>query len=102
MVQKKGYSERMKNRPKLIVMDTMNFLIESARKDLDEVLGMIDVLTINDAEARDLSGEYSLVKVAKKILTMGPKIPYHYEGRTWCAFYLTKNHACSSRFALPA
>lgn len=72
MVQKKVI-QRMKKRPKLIVMDTMNFWIESARKDLDEVLTMIDVLTINDAEARELSGEFSLVKAAKKILAMGPK-----------------------------
>ena len=51
----------------------VNFWIEAARKDLDEVLTMIDVLTINDAEARELSGEFSLVKAAKKILAMGPK-----------------------------
>jgi sugar/nucleoside kinase (ribokinase family) len=69
----KNVIQRMKKRPKLIVMDTMNFWIESFRKDLDEVLGMVDVLTINDAEARELSGEFSLVKAAKKILTMGPK-----------------------------
>ncbi|GGH18486.1 sugar kinase [Mucilaginibacter phyllosphaerae] len=65
--------KRLKNRPKLIVMDTMNFWMDIAMGDLLETIKMIDVLTINDAEARQLSGEYSLVKAAKKILTMGPK-----------------------------
>ncbi len=65
--------ERLKNRPKLIVMDTMNFWMDIALDDLLETIKLIDVLTINDAEARQLSGEYSLVKAARKILTMGPK-----------------------------
>lgn len=65
--------KRLKNRPKLIVMDTMNFWMDIAMDDLKETLKMVDVLTINDAEARQLSGEYSLVKAAKKIHTMGPK-----------------------------
>ena len=65
--------KRMKNRPKLIVMDTMNFWMDIAMDDLLETIKMVDVLTINDAEARQLSGEYSLVKAANKILTMGPK-----------------------------
>lgn len=65
--------KRLKNRPKLIVMDTMNFWMDIAMDDLLETIKMIDVLTINDAEARQLSGEYSLVKAAKKILTLGPK-----------------------------
>ncbi|MGY3213635.1 PfkB family carbohydrate kinase [Mucilaginibacter sp. HD30] len=65
--------KRLKNRPKLIVMDTMNFWMDIALDDLLETIKMIDVLTINDAEARQLSGEYSLVKAARKILTMGPK-----------------------------
>jgi sugar/nucleoside kinase (ribokinase family) len=60
-------------RPKLIVLDTMNFWMETAWDDLMETLQMVDVLTINDAEARQLSGEYSLVKAAQKILAMGPK-----------------------------
>src|SRR6476659_1460043 len=64
---------RMKKRPKLIVMDTMNFWMDIAMDDLLATIKMVDVLTINDAEARQLSGEYSLVKAAKKILTMGPK-----------------------------
>jgi sugar/nucleoside kinase (ribokinase family) len=65
--------KRLKSRPKLIVMDTMNFWMDIAIDDLLETIKMIDVLTINDAEARQLSGEYSLVKAARKILTMGPK-----------------------------
>jgi sugar/nucleoside kinase (ribokinase family) len=65
--------KRIINRPKLIVMDTMNFWMDIALDDLLETIKMVDVLTINDAEARQLSGEYSLVKAAKKILTMGPK-----------------------------
>lgn len=65
--------QRLKNRPKLIVLDTMNFWMDVAMADLLETLKMVDVLTINDAEARQLSGEYSLVKAANKILKMGPK-----------------------------
>ncbi|MFO0203908.1 MAG: PfkB family carbohydrate kinase [Alphaproteobacteria bacterium] len=65
--------ERMAERPKLIVMDTMNFWMETAMEDLMKVIRLVDVLTINDAEARQLSGEYSLVKAAQKILKMGPK-----------------------------
>lgn len=65
--------KRLTNRPKLIVMDTMNFWMDIALNDLLETIKMVDVLTINDAEARQLSGEYSLVKAARKILTMGPK-----------------------------
>ncbi|MEO6538336.1 MAG: PfkB family carbohydrate kinase [Ferruginibacter sp.] len=64
---------QMKVRPKLIVMDTMNFWMDIAMEDLKEVLKKIDVLLVNDGEARQLSGEYSLVKAAKKILGMGPK-----------------------------
>ncbi|MFN4811051.1 MAG: PfkB family carbohydrate kinase [Bacteroidota bacterium] len=63
----------LKNRPKLIVMDTMNFWMDIAMEELVKTIAMVDVLTINDAEARQLSGEYSLVKAAQKILTMGPK-----------------------------
>ena len=65
--------ERLKSRPKLIVMDTMNFWMEIALDELKKTIAMVDVLSINDEEARQLSGEYSLVKAAKKILAMGPK-----------------------------
>ncbi|MEM9022650.1 MAG: PfkB family carbohydrate kinase, partial [Bacteroidota bacterium] len=64
--------EQLNNRPKLIVMDTMNFWMDIALDDLKAVMKKVDVLTINDEEARQLSGEYSLVKAARKILTMGP------------------------------
>lgn len=65
--------KQMKKRPKLIVLDTMNFWMDTAMDDLKTVLNLIDVLLINDTEARQLSGEYSLVKAAKKILEIGPK-----------------------------
>ena len=63
---------QMKTRPRLIAMDTMNYWISSALEDLKKVLAMVDVLMVNDAEARELTGEYSLVKAAKKIMEMGP------------------------------
>jgi sugar/nucleoside kinase (ribokinase family) len=65
--------ERLVKRPRLIVMDTMNFWMEVAMDDLRKTLTMVDVLSINDEEARQLSGEYSLVKAAAKIQEMGPK-----------------------------
>ncbi len=64
---------QLKVRPKLIVMDTMNFWMDNSMPDLLEVLKKIDVLLVNDGEARQLSGEVSLVKAAKKILNMGPR-----------------------------
>ena len=64
--------KRLKNRPKLIVLDTMNFWMDIALDELLATLKLVDVLTINDAEARQLSSEYSLVKAAEKILKMGP------------------------------
>lgn len=66
--------EQMTKRPKLIVLDTMNFwMTEAFMPALKKTISMVDVLTVNDAEARELTNEYSLVKAAKKILTMGPK-----------------------------
>ncbi len=64
--------ERLTNRPKLIAMDTMNFWMDIAMDDLKKTLTMIDVLIINDEEARQLSGEYSLKKASKVIRAMGP------------------------------
>ncbi|MCS7005062.1 MAG: PfkB family carbohydrate kinase [Cytophagales bacterium] len=66
--------ERLHRRPRLIVMDTMNFWIQTAYEELLKTLKLVDVLSINDEEARMLSGEYSLVKAAKKILSLGPKV----------------------------
>jgi len=65
--------ERLTTRPKLVVMDTMNFWMEIALEDLKTTLSKVDVLSVNDEEARQLSGEYALVKAARKIQTMGPK-----------------------------
>lgn len=72
-IQQKVISQ-LKKRPRLIVLDTMNFWMDTAMDDLKKTLTMVDVLTINDSEARQLSEEYSLVKAAQKILKMGPKI----------------------------
>jgi sugar/nucleoside kinase (ribokinase family) len=72
-VQQKVLAQ-LPGRPKLIVLDTMNFWMDIALPELLETIKGIDVLTINDSEARQLSGEYSLVKAAQKILTMGPKV----------------------------
>ncbi|TNF49467.1 MAG: sugar kinase [Bacteroidetes bacterium] len=66
--------ERLEKRPKLVAMDTMNFWMEIALDELKKTMSMVDVLIINDEEARQLSKEYSLVKAAKVIRAMGPKI----------------------------
>lgn len=66
--------ERLEKRPKLIAMDTMNFWMDIAWDELMKTMKMVDVLIINDEEARQLTKEYSLVKAAKKIKSMGPKI----------------------------
>lgn len=65
--------EQLKTRPKLIAMDTMNFWMDNALDDLKKLLTMVDVLLVNDSEARQLSGQFSLVKAAKEIQKMGPK-----------------------------
>tara|TARA_R110001583_G_scaffold160872_1_gene312769 strand:- start:46276 stop:47202 length:927 start_codon:yes stop_codon:yes gene_type:complete len=65
--------KQIPNRPKLVVLDTMNFWMDNTLDELMEVIAKIDVITINDEEARQLSGEYSLVKAAQKIHEMGPK-----------------------------
>jgi len=65
--------DQMKKQPKLVVLDTMNFWMDCALPELLAVIKRVDVITINDEEARQLSGEYSLVKAAAKIHTMGPK-----------------------------
>jgi sugar/nucleoside kinase (ribokinase family) len=65
--------KQMKQRPKLIAMDTMNFWMDNALDDLKKLLTLVDVLTVNDSEARQLSGEFSLVKAARAIMKMGPR-----------------------------
>lgn len=64
--------EKMPQKPKLVILDTMNFWMDTALDQLKEMIKKTDVITINDEEARQLSGEYSLVKAAKKIHAMGP------------------------------
>lgn len=65
--------DQMVKRPKLVILDTMNFWMDSALEDLKKVIKRVDVITINDEEARQLTGEYSLVVAARKIHEMGPK-----------------------------
>jgi len=65
--------DQMEKKPKLVVLDTMNFWMDCALPELSDVIKRVDVITINDEEARQLSGEYSLVKAAAKIQDMGPK-----------------------------
>lgn len=65
--------EQLRTRPRLICMDTMNFWMETALEDLEKVIAQVDVLMVNDSEARQLSGEFSLVKAARSIMKMGPK-----------------------------
>lgn len=65
--------EQMNEKPDLIILDTMNFWMDTALSDLKKVIRKVDVITINDEEARQLTGEYSLVTAAKKIMGMGPR-----------------------------
>lgn len=75
--------DQLQKKPKLIVMDTMNFWMETAMPELKEVLQRVDLLMVNDAEARELTQQYSLIKAANKILEMGPKYLIIKKGRTW-------------------
>jgi sugar/nucleoside kinase (ribokinase family) len=65
--------KQLRHAPQLVIMDTMNFWMDVAMDELKTALGMVDLLMVNDSEARQLSGEYSLVKAARKIQAMGPK-----------------------------
>lgn len=65
--------DQLEKKPKLVVLDTMNFWMDCALPELLDVIKRVDVITINDEEARQLSGEYSLVKAANKIQELGPK-----------------------------
>ena len=67
-----GVIEQMNEKPDLVILDTMNFWMDTALEDLMKVIAKVDVITINDEEARQLTGEYSLVVAAKKIMAMGP------------------------------
>ena len=65
--------KQLKHKPELVIMDTMNFWMSIAMDELKQAISMVDLLMVNDSEARELTGEYSLVKAAKKIQLMGPK-----------------------------
>jgi sugar/nucleoside kinase (ribokinase family) len=65
--------DQLKHKPKLVIMDTMNFWMDIAMEELQQVIARVDLLMVNDSEARQLSGEYSLVRAAEKIMAMGPK-----------------------------
>lgn len=97
-VQKSVISQ-LKTRPKLIVLDTMNFWMDIALDELKDVLKMVDVLVVNDGEARQLSGEYSLVKAAKVIREMGPKYLIIKKGEHGALLFY--NHQIFSAPALP-
>ena len=86
---------QLRVRPKLIVMDTMNFWMEIALNDLKAVLKKVDVLMVNDGEARQLSGEVSLVKAAKVIMEMGPAFLVIKKGEHG-ALLFHKNHVFSA------
>ena len=89
--------EKMHNRPKLVILDTMNFWMDSAMDILLQMIAKTDVISINDEEARQLSGEYSLVKAAQKIHAMGPKFVIIKKGEHGALLF----HA-GKIFAIPA
>lgn len=83
--------DQMTTTPKLIVLDTMNFWMDCALPELMDIIKRVDVITINDEEARQLSGEYSLVKAAEKIHTMGPKYVVIKKGEHGALLFEGKN-----------
>ncbi|KGO90342.1 PfkB family carbohydrate kinase [Flavobacterium suncheonense] len=83
--------DQMEAKPKLVVLDTMNFWMDCALPELMDVIKRVDVITINDEEARQLSGEYSLVKAAAKIHTMGPKYVVIKKGEHGALLFNEKN-----------
>lgn len=83
--------DQMEVKPKLVVLDTMNFWMDCALPELLDVIKRVDVITINDEEARQLSGEYSLVKAAAKIHTMGPKYVVIKKGEHGALLFNDKN-----------
>ncbi|MDR2234504.1 MAG: PfkB family carbohydrate kinase [Chryseobacterium sp.] len=89
--------EKMNERPKLVILDTMNFWMDTAWDILMDMIAKTDVITINDEEARQLSGEYSLVKAAKKIHAMGPKYVIIKKGEHGALLFHDNNV-----FAIPA
>ncbi|GAB4301841.1 MAG: PfkB family carbohydrate kinase [Marinilabiliales bacterium] len=90
-VKQRKTIEGFKKRPKLIMMDTQNYWITHNYEELIKTLAVIDILTINDEEARHLSGEYSLSKAAKKILKFGPKFLIINKGKHGTLLFHKKN-----------
>ena len=86
-----GVINQLSTRPKLIVLDTMNFWMDNARDELIEGIKHLDVITINDEEARQLTGEYSLVTAAEKISAMGPKYVVIKKGEHGALLFDEKN-----------
>ena len=82
--------EQLKTKPKLIVLDTMNFWMEHFRSGLDQVIEKVDVISINDEEARQLTAEYSLVRAAHKIQQMGPEYVIIKKGEHGALLFHTK------------
>jgi sugar/nucleoside kinase (ribokinase family) len=91
--------EQLKSKPKLIVLDTMNFWMEHFRPGLDQVIAKVDVISINDEEARQLTGEYSLVRAADKIHQMGPEFVIIKKGEHGALLFHNKEIFCAP--ALP-
>lgn len=83
--------DQLNKRPRLVVMDTMNFWMETAMDDLKKVLAKVDVLLVNDSEARQLSHEFSLVKAARVIMNMGPKYLIIKKGEHGALLFHQKN-----------
>jgi sugar/nucleoside kinase (ribokinase family) len=91
--------DQLKSKPKLIVLDTMNFWMEHFRPALDKVIAKVDVISINDEEARQLTGQYSLVKAAEQIHKMGPKYVIIKKGEHGALLFHNKEVFCAP--ALP-
>lgn len=91
--------EQLPKRPKLVILDTMNFWMDNTPELLAQIIAKVDVITINDEEARQLSGEYSLVKAARKIHAMGPKYVIIKKGEHGALLF--HNHQIFSAPALP-
>ena len=91
--------DQLESKPKLIVLDTMNFWMEHFRPALDQVIAKVDVISINDEEARQLTGEYSLVKAASEIQKMGPQYVIIKKGEHGALLFHDKEIFCAP--ALP-
>jgi len=86
--------DQMETKPKMIVLDTMNFWMDHTLEELHQVIAKVDVITINDEEARQLSGEYSLVKAAQKIHQMGPEYVVIKKGEHGALLFHNGNASC--------